>query len=222
MSPTSFVCANLIHCLKESQQAIPIAFFCSLLTGEGASLRGPQGLMRSLIHQLLPIQDFDLGFINNSYAERVHLQDLQWLCDFCVRLVDQLSEDRVLFCIIDSVSAFERQNYGKGLFHFMDKLSMLRRTLGSGPILKLLLATPRVSKQMRTYFSSDDSITVKSGSEDERVLTGNYLKRHTRQLFDAQDKSPDTISGDEHAPEHSQEEGSSLLPDIQNDLDEER
>ena len=221
ISPTSFVCATLIHCLKGTQQVTPIAFFCSLHTGEGVSLRGPQGLMRSLIHQLLPVQDFDLGFINDSYAERVHLQDLLWLCDLFVRLVDQLSEDRVLFCVIDSVSVFERQKYGNGVFQVMEKLSMLTRTLGSVPIFKLLLATGRVSKQMRNHFSPDDCITVKGDSEDGRVLTGSYLKRHTRQLFDAQNKLPATVSQDEPAPEDTQEEGSSLLPDITSESDEE-
>lgn len=44
--------------------------------------------MRSLINQLLPVQEFDLGFINDRYAERVHLQDLLWLCDLFGRLVD--------------------------------------------------------------------------------------------------------------------------------------
>lgn len=81
--------------------------------------------MTSLIHQLLPVQEFDLGFINDRYAERVHLQDLLWLCDSFGQLIDQLSEDRVPFCVIDNVSAFERQRNGHGFFHVMDKLSML-------------------------------------------------------------------------------------------------
>ena len=106
ISASSIVCATLLQSLKESQQATPISFFCSLHTGESASLRGPQGLMRNLLHQLLPIQDFDLSFINDSYAEKVYSQDLLCLCDLFERLVNQLDEDRVLFCIIERVASF--------------------------------------------------------------------------------------------------------------------
>lgn len=221
ISPTSFLCATLIHCLKGTPQATQAAFFCSLYTGEGASLRGPPGLITSLIHQLLPVQEFDLGFINDRYTERVHLQDLLWLCDLFGRLIDQLSEDRVPFCVIDNVSAFERQRNGHGFFHVMDKLSMLTRTLGSAPIFKLLCATPKAKKQIRDHFSSDDSITIEIGSENGRVLTGSCLKRHTRQLSDAEDKPTGIISRVERGPKDSQEEGSSLLPDIESDSDEE-
>lgn len=133
-------------------------------------------LVTKLIHQLLPVQEFDLDFINDRYAERVHLQHLLWLYDVFGRLVDQLSEDRVLFCVIENESVFKRERYGNGVSQVMDKLSTLTRTLGSAPIFKLLCVTTKVSMQMRDHFSSDDSITVKSGSEDGRVLTGNYLK----------------------------------------------
>ena len=132
--------------------------------------------LRSLIHQLSPVQEFDLGFINDRYAERVHLQHLLWLCDLFGKLIDQLSEDRVLFCVIENTSVSERERYGNGVSQVMDKLSTLTRKLGSAPIFILLCATTKVSTQMRDHFSSDDSITVKSGSEDGRVLTGNYLK----------------------------------------------
>ena len=221
ISAFSIVCATLVQSLEDTQQATPLAFFCSLHTGESASLRGPQGLMRSLLHQLLPLQDFDLTFVNDSYAEKVHSQDLLCLCDLFQRLVDQLDEDRVLFCVIDSVSSFEKQRYGDGIFLVVDRLLMLTRRLGSALVFKLLLAGPKVSKQMRNRFSSDDCITVTKGSGDGRVLSGSYLSRQTRRLFDDQEKSPPaTIARNDDPPEDGHED-SSFLPELNSDSDEE-
>ena len=221
ISSTSFVCATLIQGLKETQQATAIAFFCGLHTGKSALLRGPQGLMRSLIHQLLPVQDFDVGFVNDGYAKEVESHNVMWLCDLFVRLIDQLNEGSVLFCVIDCVAAFEKQKYGNGIFLVVEKLAMLTRTLGSAPVFKFLLTSPKVSKQMRNRFSSDDCIVLRKGSEDGRVFTGNYLNRQTRRLFDAQEESPGASPQDGQAPEDDHEEGLSLLPDIKGDSDEE-
>ena len=97
---------------------------------------------------------------------------------------------------------------------------MLTRRLGSAHVFKLLLAGPKVSKQMRTRFSSDDCITVKKGSEDGRVLTSNHLSRHTRRLFAAQEKSPATIPPNDDRPEDGHED-SSFLTELNSDSDEE-
>ena len=222
ISASSIMCATLIQSLEDTQQATPIAFFCSLHTGESASLRGPQGLMRSLLHQLLPLQDFDLTFVDDSYAEKVSSQDLLCLCDLFERLVNQLDEDKVLFCIIDSVSSFEKQSYGNGIFLVVDRLLMLtRKPPGSAHVFKLLLAGPKVSKQMRNRFSSDDCITVTKGSKDGRVHTGGHLGRQTRRLFDDQERSPPPamIARNDDLPEDGHED-SSFLTELNSDSDE--
>lgn len=221
ISTSSIMCATLIQSLKNTQQATSIAFFCSLHTGESASLRGPQGLMRSLLHQLLPLQDFDLSFVNDSYAEKVYSQDLLCLCDLFERLINQLEEDRVLFCVIDSVFLFEKQRYGNDIFLVVDRLLMLTRRHESAYIFKLLLAGPKVSKQMKNRFSLDDCIIVTKGSEDGRVFTGSYLSRQTRRLFDDQEKSPPaTIARNDDPPEDGHED-SSFLTELNSDSDEE-
>lgn len=111
------------------------------------SLRSrPQGPTRNLLHQLLPLQDFNFSFVNDSYVEKVDLQDLLCLCDLFERLVNQLDEDRVLFYVIDSVSSFEKQRYGNDISLVVDRLLMLTRRLGSAHVFRLLLAGPKVSK----------------------------------------------------------------------------
>ena len=220
ITTTSLVCATLIQALEDSEQATPLAFFCSLHTGDGASLRGPQGLMRSLINQLLPLQDFDLNFINQNYAEMIRCQDVWWLCDLFIRLVDQLSKDEILFCVIDGTSAFEKQKYGNGILLVVDHLSKLALKLGSVPVFKFLLTTSKASRQIKELFASKDCITVRKSSEEGREVTGNYLVKHAKKLLAPGEMPPLTVLREVHSTEGTSVKDSSLIADIQSDSED--
>ena len=220
ISSTSLVCATLIQALKDSEQATPLAFFCSLHTGDGVFLRGPQGLMRSLVNQLLQLQDFDLNFINHDYAEMIRCQDVWWLCDLFVRLVSQLSKDGIIFCVIDGASAFEKQKYGNGILLVVDHLSKLALRLGSVPVFKFLLTTSKASRQIKQLFASDDCITVPKSSEEGREFTGNYLLKHARQMLAPKERSSLTGLREVHSTEGTSAMDSSLFPDIQSDSED--
>lgn len=74
---------------------------------------------------------------------------------------------------------------------------------------------------MRNRFSSDDCVSVTKDSKDGRVLTGSYLSKQTRRLFDDQEKSPPaTIAGNDDPPEDGHED-SSFLTELNGDSVEE-
>ena len=129
IAPTSILCAGLIGALAspsdDSALSFPeyppavLQFFAGQHVMSNDTLRGPHGLMRSLIDQLLfnwPDQNDlpDLGFLKSDPSKWVSEYSSQTtnLCHLFERLVMQLGSASSMYCIIDGVSYFETQLQG--------------------------------------------------------------------------------------------------------------
>ncbi|MCJ1239776.1 hypothetical protein MMC14_007774 [Varicellaria rhodocarpa] len=66
ISPTSHLCAVLLHTLKHVPCQASIHFFCGLHTGGDRPFLGVRGLLRSLITQLINLYDLSLDFIRSQ------------------------------------------------------------------------------------------------------------------------------------------------------------
>lgn len=114
------------HQQPQHQQIIVLHHFCGQHTSYRDPLRGPSGLMRNLIHQLL-VQGFlnnsttapsqaTLGFILEQFLASLHSNpdDIPTLCRLFTALVNHLptassptSAPAVIFCLIDGISDLE-------------------------------------------------------------------------------------------------------------------
>ena len=129
IAPTSILCAGLIEALSnpsiDSALAFPdcprtmLHFFAGQHVMPNNTLRGPYGLIRSLVDQLLfnwPDQNNlpDLRFLEGEPSKWVseHGSQTTNLCRLFERLVLQLRSDSSIYCIIDGVSYFETQLQG--------------------------------------------------------------------------------------------------------------
>ncbi|KAI0446845.1 hypothetical protein F4803DRAFT_501323 [Xylaria telfairii] len=121
VSPMSSLCAALASGLADDNcGTITVSFFAGLHVGTDATNRdldGPEGMMRSLIVQLLSSSLFrpDLGFLTPEDLQVYRHHDLKSLCDLFVRLVQQLPSGTDVFCIIDGISWYEQAPWLAGL-----------------------------------------------------------------------------------------------------------
>lgn len=196
ISSTSFTCVTLIQGLMDSPEAVIICFFCSVHSRGRTSAEGPQGLMRSLISQLLATQTFDLGFIDQNSVEKLQNFDLSYLCHMFSMLVEQLPQETTLFCIIDSIAVFQAPKYGEGISLIMDMFSNLITTLklcSRAPIFKLFMTTSKSVKSVSKYFPSVSSISVPAVAGDGRDVSGTYLVKHARKTLGSPNKDPQQV-----------------------------
>jgi hypothetical protein len=148
----SVLCAMFALQLRRSNNAedrnfIVLHHFCGL---HGSrlnaldSLPGPNGLIRSLLAQLLQTgRHFNLDFINTrSFVHDLENQDLQMLCSTFFQLIAQLPRKITVVCILDGLSEFTSQQFAEELvdvLHIMDRL-VTHQALR--PNFKLLGTTP--------------------------------------------------------------------------------
>ncbi|KAJ5580214.1 uncharacterized protein N7459_006199 [Penicillium hispanicum] len=142
----SVLCAMFVLHLHGNDNYIVLHYFCGLhgTLYQADSVAGPNGLIRSLIAQMLCTRHkFDLEFINTPwFAQSIQTHSLSMLCHTFSQLVEQLPRDTVILCILDGVTEFESEQWWADFRDVLDALNRLGTDPESRPIFKPLLTTP--------------------------------------------------------------------------------
>lgn len=114
ISPLSIFDASLILNLARSPSNISLFFFAGLYDNadetRDANIKGPCGLIRSLIAQLLSrknLPQLDLRFLTQELIEQCQANDIKALCELFKCLVFQIPGDLQIFCILDGLVIYE-------------------------------------------------------------------------------------------------------------------
>ncbi len=148
----SVLCAMFALELRHSttandEQIIVLHNFCGLHASRHNpldSLAGPNGLMRSILAQLLQInRRYNLDFINTrSFVHDLETHNLQMLCHTFHQLIEQLPRKVTVVCILDGLSEFASQQFSADLADVLHILNRLVTHPGLRPNFKLLGTTP--------------------------------------------------------------------------------
>ena len=148
-TPMSLLSSMVIRSLHDKEPAVAIYFFCGSHTSSKDSIKGPCGMMRSLICQILRLFSVDLDFISSRrYGEQLRSLNLHTLCDCFVKLVKRLPMDTVLVCIIDGICFFERKEWVEDCQKAIHDLRDLADDDEIGAVFKLLVTSPLRSRHV--------------------------------------------------------------------------
>lgn len=161
-SPISCFCANLVQVLRGVDHLAALHFFCSQHVASNDGLRGPQGLVRSLISQLAKVV---LGAGQSDPAEVATLTNLDTttsmdrLCNAFQLLLEQLPLHTAVFCVIDDVSRFEKDEWYADYVVLMDMLSSA--VSWQGIMFKLLFTSPTKSRWLQGKVAPSQHIALR-------------------------------------------------------------
>jgi hypothetical protein len=150
-SPVSYICANLVLLFRDQPDTMTLHFFCGQHVASYDSLRGPKGLMRSILAQFLetwpdvPLDNVDL----TGFQEKHEMTAMDVLCQVFEQLVRQLPVHATLFCIIDDLSQFEKNLWTEDYLSLLYLFNQLGKNEGSGPRVKLMVTSPTRSRWLR-------------------------------------------------------------------------
>lgn len=152
ITPLSILCAMFsLHLRRnsnpENKSIIILHYFCGLHGSRYNpldSLVGPNGLIRSILAQLLQSgRCFNLDFINtHDLVNQLEAHNIQSLCSTFFELVERLPRKTTIICILDGLSEFTSEQFQDDLLDVLHILNRLvtHRTLPS--TFKLLCTTP--------------------------------------------------------------------------------
>ena len=160
-TPMSLLSSMVIKSLHDKEPAVTIYFFCGSHTSSRDSIKGPHGMMRSLICQILRLFSVNLDFISTRrYSEQLQSLNLHTLCDCFVKLVKRLPMDNVLVCIIDSICFYENTEWVEDCQKAIHDLRDLADDDEVGPVFKLLITSPLRSRYIAGTWQAQDRLLV--------------------------------------------------------------
>ncbi len=124
-SPISYFCANLLQHFKNQAATSTIYFFCGQHEASNDDLKGPRGLVRSLLAQLLqrwpnvPTDPANLDPFNGEH-EKVPTEEL---CRLFEQVLGQVPGHVTITCIIDGIAHFEKDNWKEDYWAVVTMLS---------------------------------------------------------------------------------------------------
>jgi hypothetical protein len=176
-SPMSVFCASLIASLVTLRSGILLHFFCGQHVMPHDPLRGPHGLMRSLITQLLldpETQEPNLDFIDSQqiYDDLVQHR-LSAFCYVFQQLVRQFPKGTIIYCIIDGISEYERRLEGskENLCFVVEELQQIVYSQSLGQTFKLMMTSANKSTEVIHQVTREQHVSLRAGNVHSRPMT---------------------------------------------------
>ncbi len=143
VTPLSIFCATMAQALHAKERFMSIQWFCGrhIDPMEAGQYIGGRAMLLSLIGQLLREHNFDMRLLQPEIISSLHEGQIDGLEKLLGWLVRQLPQTITLFCIIDGVVLYERDE------HCGEALPAL------GFLLSLTV-TPEVSATVKVLFAS--------------------------------------------------------------------
>lgn len=174
ISPLSVLVATIAVSLLDVSTAVAIHFFCGRHLDPDAEdgMSGPRGMLRSLISQLIlgfeaPLPN--LAFINSpDFLRNCHNHTLPALCHIFQQLVNQLPPNFTVFCLIDGITWYERNEWLDEVQNIVDLFQTMANDMAHGPRWKALMTSPNRSTEIREQvdFESQYVCLSSAGSFD--------------------------------------------------------
>ncbi|KAL4898916.1 hypothetical protein BDW74DRAFT_184275 [Aspergillus multicolor] len=214
ITPLSYLCAHLSLTLSKTPGLLVLHFFCGQHDSLIDPLSGPQGLLRSLITQLLYAGGpFNYDFIaTRDYAEAIKAHSVRDLCSTFRALITQIPLDQRVFCFIENIIWFECEEWTQELIDVMEMLYRMAHDASLRCSLKILISSGTAKCGLERAIPSQDQILLMQGSGhgstelSEQTVLGDlrsiHSNGHLEQMQMAYDQS-----------EESEEEGEYLLLD---------
>ncbi|TLS26548.1 hypothetical protein PpBr36_05492 [Pyricularia pennisetigena] len=167
MSGTTHFCATLIRHIAEHPRHISLNFFCGQHL-EPDSHAGGRAMIQTFICQLLSQYNFDPQYKVDQNLELIKAGDVKELFklfDFLFRGIDP---SLCVFCIIDSVVFYERDEFLRDLgdvIPMLVKLSAERLHDASMPVFKVLIASPIKTEVVRRLFVDEQILSMATMAE---------------------------------------------------------
>ncbi|EFW98949.1 hypothetical protein CMQ_4801 [Grosmannia clavigera kw1407] len=148
-------------------------FGCLTQYGPGTRTQTLIKMMRSLIAQLLCDYQFEVGIdlLPPGLApEQIHGASLDQLRALFAWLVRMLPADITLFCVIDGISFYERDEYEEPLLELLGDILGLTAEKDLNAVLKVLVTSPWPTAVVRMGFEEEEGEGKKDGGETESLI----------------------------------------------------
>jgi hypothetical protein len=183
ISPVSLFCALLVQSLVAVEPARVVHFFCGIHSAPQDPLTGAQGLLRSLIGQLLCQDQYKLAFLTRRDIHRIKTNELGALQELFANLVMQLGPGTALFCVLDGINFYETDEHAMYAGSVFTQILNLVRADESRAVVKFLVTSPSRTRLVGEAFPAENQVAV------PRIMTKEGYELNGRRFVTATGES---------------------------------
>lgn len=172
ISPMSVLTGTLATSLIEVPSVVTVYFFCGRNLDEdaGDELSGPNGMLRSLITQLIlfftPPSPSLSSMKSPDFLCDFYNQTLPVLCEVFRLLVEQLPPWTKLYCLLDGISLYEQGHWVTDLRFIVGMFEDMIKQPG-GPVVKVLMTSANRSTEVRDLVDIESQyVSLAAGNID--------------------------------------------------------
>ena len=191
----TIVCALLAHSLP-NETSSAITYFCGLHTDPADTLGGPRGILRAILAHVIHTYGVPLDFVDSEEYDELQRFDLRRLCILLGVLMKRLPAGVVLFCMIDSISLYEKDEWLEGTYYALKMIGDLTRDPEVSAVFKLLVTSPLASRYVGRYVPEEDLLVLPRdlGRGDGSSINNRQLMMQSRRMVD-EDKDVEEFDG---------------------------
>ncbi|KFZ04780.1 hypothetical protein V501_08982 [Pseudogymnoascus sp. VKM F-4519 (FW-2642)] len=181
VSGLSLFCSSFAQSLEaRAPRFIPLIFFCGLHTDPDTDRHtGGRAIIQNFICQLLCQFDFDTrSFAIEKLDEHlIQLGDIGELSRLFEWLVGKLPQSVVLFCLIDGVGYYEREEFEHDIGFVVEKLLRISAEKKTQAGVKILLTSSSRTTYIRQPFPDELVLSIESLARANMVPSKSRLER---------------------------------------------
>jgi hypothetical protein len=169
ISPITNVCATLTQAIRALSDAnVVLTFFCGQHSTSSSDLLGPQGLMRSLVAFLILslvqhecISDSTPVYFKAFQGdfERLSFKDT---CDLFAHLIGLVPREITVYCIVDGISYYERENWREDYDMMMHCFGTVIENRDIATTFKLLMTSPTMSRWLTALMPDSQRVSLRN------------------------------------------------------------
>ncbi|OBT53466.1 hypothetical protein VE04_05390 [Pseudogymnoascus sp. 24MN13] len=181
VSGLSLFCSSFAQALEDgAPRFIPLIFFCGLHTDPYTDWHtGGRAVIQNFICQLLCQFEFDTrSFASEKLDEHlIQLGDIGELRRLFQWLVGKLPQAAVLFCVIDGVGYYEREEFEQDIGFVVEKLLRISAEKKTQAGVKILLTSSNRTTYIRQPFPDELVLSIESLARANMVPSKSRLGR---------------------------------------------
>ncbi|KAI6454179.1 hypothetical protein MCOR22_000210 [Pyricularia oryzae] len=165
-SGTTHFCTKLIEHIAEHPRHMSLNFFCGQHLEPCNPHSGGLAMVQTFLCQLLNQCDFGPQYQVNQELELIRAGDVKKLYRMFESLFSRIDASLCVFCIIDGVVFYERDEFLQDLGDVIPMIVKLSAEHDTHmPILKFLIASPTKTSVVRRLFTDDQIFSMTTMSE---------------------------------------------------------
>ncbi|KAG6361195.1 hypothetical protein INS49_009419 [Diaporthe citri] len=182
VSPLSLLTATLTEAARADQhRLVSLVFFCGChLDREEDTFSGGRALMQMLISQLLQQQPHTNISPSPWELDMDRVRQVHQLCQLFNLLVHRLPGEVTLFCLIDGMVYYERDEFIDEMHYVLTELMRLVGDPTTQANVKLLVTSPWRTEMAQQFFQEDREILYMEGMQSRELTpsASRVIHRH--------------------------------------------